>query len=220
MASRATTSRASCWRRRRRRRRRRCVYDGCCGTGRRGENKRSARQEHVHALYAHCTGAACTGNARGFGDGWAQRKKSINNTDYWFWHRRWRGGRHCSVVTVVVYSTLYTHTHTPSTRRHHVIRSPNAPLLRPVLCSPVSYGAATPRRRRGGAYCRKTQPPWQVGEKRTSWYLCTYIGTTITDASLQQLQQIILYFITAVRIIYISLKYMKVYSKFIFVWWR
>lgn len=41
------------------------------------------------------------GNKRGFadvGERWA--KKSINNTDYWFWHRRWRGGRHHRVYTV------------------------------------------------------------------------------------------------------------------------
>lgn len=50
-------------------------------TSRRGENKLSARQEHVHALYSHCTGAACMGNARGFADGWAKGKKI--DKQYW-----------------------------------------------------------------------------------------------------------------------------------------
>lgn len=36
---------------------------------------------------------AHTGHGENGFAGWnAGKKKSINNTDYWFWHRRWRGG--------------------------------------------------------------------------------------------------------------------------------
>jgi len=127
-------------------------------TSRRGKNKLSARQEHEHALYAHCTGATCTGNARGFADGWAQGKKI--DKQYWLLILappmtrrpplyRSRSSRR----------TLYT----PSTRRrrHHVTSERFSPSPNHSVTEQGGGASATA----GGAYCRKTQPPWQVSGK-------------------------------------------------------
>lgn len=55
---------------------------------------------HTGSLYVRETRARCQKR-------WG-KKKSINNTDYWFWHRRWRGGRHHRNRTMC-------------TRRHHAL---------------------------------------------------------------------------------------------------
>lgn len=80
-----------------------------------------------------------------------QGKKSINNSDYWFWHRRWRGGDHHRVL-----------------QSHTLWRARRAATTLTVLserCVP-SLPSLDPGRRGGGGACaRKTQPPWKAGGK-------------------------------------------------------
>lgn len=61
-----------------------------------------------------------------------REKKSINNTDYWFWHRRWRGGRHHRSIVAP-----------ECTHRHHVTseRVPSSPPLSIIAWSDGSGGA-------------------------------------------------------------------------------
>lgn len=112
---------SSCWRRRRRRR---CVCGGCC-TGRTSGGLVGAAKiscwwgRSMNTRYTHTARGRLVRETRAASPTVERReKKSINNTDYWFWHRRWRGGRHCTVDRSRSSRTLYT----PSTRRrrHHV----------------------------------------------------------------------------------------------------
>lgn len=167
---------SSCWRRRRRRRRR-CVHVGCC-TGRTsgglvGAAKISCRRgRSMNTRYTHTARGRLVWETRAASPTVERReKKSINNTDYWFWHRRWRGGRHCTVVAVVIAHCIV-----------HRARATAATTL---------YPSAIPRHPITLASCRVVAPLWRRGELiaekpnllgksaeniiRRPWRCCTYI---------------------------------------------
>lgn len=83
---------------------------GCatwCGNQSTTCSRKNSRLTHI---YGHATAHGVSlyaGNARPMSETLG-KKKSINNTDYWFWHRRWRGGRHHRNRTMC-------------TRRHHAL---------------------------------------------------------------------------------------------------